>query len=56
MSIEDLARFADALPAPEDALPDEELEGYVLGVRDALRIVRGDQPQHDPRRVWGDGQ
>lgn len=44
MSIEDVARFADGLPTPEDALPDEELEGYILGIRDALKILRGEKP------------
>lgn len=44
MSTEDLDRYAAELPTPEDALPDEELEGYVLGVRDALKILRGEQP------------
>jgi hypothetical protein len=39
-----LAQYAASLPSTEDALPDEELEGYVLGVRDALKILRGDQP------------
>lgn len=44
MSIEDLERFAARLPEAEDTLPDEELEGYVLGVRDALKILRGEEP------------
>lgn len=44
MSIDDLERFAAELPEPGDAMPDEELAGYVIGVQDALRILRGEQP------------
>jgi hypothetical protein len=40
-----LEQYAASLPSPEDALPDEELEGYVLGVRDALKILRGESPE-----------
>jgi len=39
-----LQQYAASLPSPEDALPDEELEGYVLGVHDALKILYGEEP------------
>jgi hypothetical protein len=53
VNIEDLERFAAELPEPEDALPDEELEGYVLGVRDALKILRGESPDKMGRSSLG---
>jgi hypothetical protein len=52
VSAEDLVRFLEGLPDPEDALPDEELEGYILGIADAVRILHGRAPEHDPRAVW----
>lgn len=42
--VEILAQYAASLPSTEDAGPDEELEGYILGVRDALRVLRGEEP------------
>lgn len=58
MRINDLERFAAELPDADDALPDEELEGYVLGVRDALKILRGEKPDKLDRDDlwWGDGR
>lgn len=40
-----LAQYAAGLPSPESAGPDEELGGYIQGVRDALRILRGERPE-----------
>lgn len=53
-----LSQHEASLPAPDDALPDEELEGYVLGVRDALKILRGEKPDKLDRDDlwWGDAR
>lgn len=52
MNPQDLTRFAEGLPPYEDVGGDEELVGYISGVKDALRIVQGLPPEHDPREVW----
>lgn len=39
-----LAQYAADLPTHEQAGPDDELNGYISGVNDALKILRGETP------------
>ena len=40
-----LAQYAASLPTYEEAGPDDELNGYISGVHDALKILQGEKPR-----------